>query len=994
MGKQNILGRMWQKREEKGRPLITLLRASGYFMRTIAGVVIVTFLSLILTPTGLVMRTAMAAEAPAPVPATEEGKLSKAILKVQKHLGRMEQKLAAGQDDTEEFTALQQLRTELTQLDVSVSANFQQVKDLLQAKNLPEIIHQRHQAMVDTYQAELAILLANLQAIEQAAESTVRKQKAQAANAHLKAKKQKQAQQPFDPDNLPNKSRKADPTNKPKKSRDEFLSAKLFDTPFVKLAALGDFTFDKLAGASDPAYLAETDEIVLTQAIQDKAAELNHDPVKIYHWVRNNIEWQPNWGAVQDAPLTLEVKRGNAMDIASLTIALLRASGIPSRYIHGTIEVPAVRFMNWAGGFTDANAAADFAQSGGIPTGYVTTGGQVSHIQIEHIWVEAATDYHPSRGAVNRDADSWTAMDPSYKQYEYLQGLDAAAISGIDPEQLAQNFINSGTINETEGWVTGFDPTILQNAQTQAQQNLEAYITNNMTDPTVGDVIGGRKTIIKEYPVLPSSLPNLIVTEGARYDKLPGQLQQQVTYGLGIDLISQPVSPVTLPWAKVNNRKVTLSFKPATENDELALQALLPEGEITDISQLPGSIPSYLINVIPELKIDGQTVASGNAMQLGEDLDFFTRIQFAGRSNPAPYIYKVKAGSFLSVNAVAANVSPQKLQTLQAKLEQTRLTLETNDQAQIAALTREDILGDMFYTGTLGYFAQLTALGHIAGLAQGGHSYLAAGYGTLGYEPNVSYFFGFPMAIEPGGVSLDIPIETVTAVNDGDHQKRINFIFQVGILSSALEHAVPEQMFADPTNPPDAISAVKALSKASAAGQRIYHITPANQATILPNINHNALGEITAALNAGKEVITHTDAVSVPGWSGAGYIIFDPETGDGAYKISGGNNGSFLFIAIGIIMFAAAMIIAWGMGGILGSILLGWEILGFFAWTFAIGNAKTPQEFMQANAGAFIIAFMGFLTPIFAAISFEAVAALWFSILTGTALTNPFNWFY
>ncbi len=35
-------------------------------------------------------------------------------------------------------------------------------------------------------------------------------------------------------------------------------------------------------------------------------------------------------------------------------------------------------------------------------------------------------------------------------------------------------------------------------------------------------------------------------------------------------------------------------------------------------------------------------------------------------------------------------------------------------------------------------------------------------------------------------------------------------------------------------------------------------------------------------------MITHTDAVSVPG-----YIITDPVTGDGAYKIAGGGNGSY-----------------------------------------------------------------------------------------------------
>jgi hypothetical protein len=40
-------------------------------------------------------------------------------------------------------------------------------------------------------------------------------------------------------------------------------------------------------------------------------------------------------------------------------------------------------------------------------------------------------------------------------------------------------------------------------------------------------------------------------------------------------------------------------------------------------------------------------------------------------------------------------------------------------------------------------------------------------------------------------------------------------------------------------------------------------------------------------------VITHTDNIQVPGWSGAGYIILDQETGVGSYKISGGGNGGW-----------------------------------------------------------------------------------------------------
>ncbi len=81
-------------------------------------------------------------------------------------------------------------------------------------------------------------------------------------------------------------------------------------------------------------------------------------------------------------------------------------------------------------------------------------------------------------------------------------------------------------------------------------------------------------------------------------------------------------------------------------------------------------------------------------------------------------------------------------------------------------------------------------------------------------------------------------------------------------------------------------------------------------ADTLPNIHHSlsTMDEIRSALNAGKEVTTHTDAVSVPGWSGAGYLIIDPETGVGAYKIRGGGNGGYLDVYNGGPISAALFI--------------------------------------------------------------------------------------
>jgi len=85
--------------------------------------------------------------------------------------------------------------------------------------------------------------------------------------------------------------------------------------------------------------------------------------------------------------------------------------------------------------------------------------------------------------------------------------------------------------------------------------------------------------------------------------------------------------------------------------------------------------------------------------------------------------------------------------------------------------------------------------------------------------------------------------------------------------------------------------------------------------TVLPklNLSSDIINDIKIAISQGKEVTTHTNNVSVPGWSGAGYIVIDPKTGDGAYLISGGSNGAFLLMMGGLLMLMA--ISAIGMAG-------------------------------------------------------------------------------
>lgn len=49
--------------------------------------------------------------------------------------------------------------------------------------------------------------------------------------------------------------------------------------------------------------------------------------------------------------------------------------------------------------------------------------------------------------------------------------------------------------------------------------------------------------------------------------------------------------------------------------------------------------------------------------------------------------------------------------------------------------------------------------------------------------------------------------------------------------------------------------------------------------------------EIINVTNNGHIVIVPESEVSIGSWNGIGYIVFDPQTGSGAYRISGGLNG-------------------------------------------------------------------------------------------------------
>lgn len=92
------------------------------------------------------------------------------------------------------------------------------------------------------------------------------------------------------------------------------------------------------AGAVDASLLASTIDADATDPyIEKKAAELDYDPQAVFDFLHESIGYNSYVGSVRGSRGTLWSEAGNALDMASLGVALMRASGVPAEYVQGTL---------------------------------------------------------------------------------------------------------------------------------------------------------------------------------------------------------------------------------------------------------------------------------------------------------------------------------------------------------------------------------------------------------------------------------------------------------------------------------------------------------------------------------------------------------------------------------------------------------------------------------------------------------------------------------
>ncbi|KQY52615.1 RHS repeat-associated core domain-containing protein [Lysobacter sp. Root494] len=624
-------------------------------------------------------------------------------------------------------------------------------------------------------------------------------------------------------------------------------------------------------------------EAAITPRILSLAEQLGKDPIRIYNWVHDKIRFTPTFGSLRGADQTLVGRQGNAYDTNSLLIALLRASGYQARYVYGTVQVPIDQVQNWVGNARTPDDALELLLTGGIPTRYMTSGGRISAVQFEHVWVEAFVDFIPSRGAIERQADTWVPLDASFKQYHYDAPLKMVEGTGWNAQQVVEQFISTATIGQ-DGSVTGLDREYYG-----GQINAYASKAANFLDATAPnadiDAVFGRQTVIaSDDEWLAGTLPYKVVARGSSYDALPDSLKNFLVvnrYNTRTDYaLESPAMTLRIPTHALGGNSVFVDYEAATQAQQDALRGYAERNDAT--------LPLSAFDVRPVLWIGDAVVRTDAFVDMGT-MQMWTAgiVDPHGRGSFGFEPHEYAAGSRISFTPNLGGISPELFDDFIQPLPDTA-NLPLSKGLHFAGLQywyMSDLMGQLSAKGWGGSFLRRPSVGAFAAPLQ------------------VTYFFGIPRSGFFAGYSTDIKSDNI-AVALGDPQRRSQMLLQFGTQASLNESLTWDILLSG--QPGYSMSAASLLLRANDLKVPIHTITQDNIAQIMPKLQLSefAESEIAQAVASGLIAVAPEREIVDTRQAGAGYILLDPVSGGGVFRVDGGLNGA---INVGCVVRAISL---------------------------------------------------------------------------------------
>jgi RHS repeat-associated protein len=573
-------------------------------------------------------------------------------------------------------------------------------------------------------------------------------------------------------------------------------------TPAGNFAPLGLF--------SGPSPTASTTEL------QVLATGLDNDPVKIFNYVHNQIDFQPYYGSLKGAQVTYLDRAGNDFDQASLLIALLNlaATNNPQinsvNYVYGSCTVPTANLSNWLGNWIGTSQVSPNAifNNTGIPN----SAGASNTWTFDHVWVEVTIN-----GTVYD-------LDPSYKQYQLFSPIDYKTASGYNRANLLGT---AGGTTDGTNYVQNMSRANVESQLGTYAMNLRNYIKTNYPNVETEQIVGGGHILPQPITALAQGAPPAVFASSAKFNAIP--VQYRATYEINLD---SGTIDETFYTDSLQGTRLSLVFDTSGN-----AQLWLGDTMVTSESNSPGSgtTASATLNFTDPFGAASQSLPRSGTI---------TYNRGTGLGTPASYAYDLTYSVF--PNSQSSGLIDESTRQIQNYL------------ASGLSNTSRQVLTETLHSLGLKWIRRVALNSMIVGKVQNDFYQLDHIFGRTGQE---------------AGYYVDMPgVAGGTFNTSGTDAHSFN---AHTILSSAMEHGVIEQNLV--TVPPTpALSTVKCLALANDQGQPIFLATPNNYSSIvgpqLTNYSSSELNNFSSLVNSGFIVLLHKNGqTGINQWSGYGY---------------------------------------------------------------------------------------------------------------------------
>ncbi len=481
--------------------------------------------------------------------------------------------------------------------------------------------------------------------------------------------------------------------------------------------------------------------------ITELARGLQNDPLLMFDYVHNHIDYVPYYGALKGSTLTLLDGSGNGFDQAALLIALLRASGYTADFVHGKMTFPAAQFdqlASWLGVDQDEQTMANVFYQNGID---VTWHSETSIIP-KRVWVRLTID-----GNVY-------LLDPAFKAYTTTSGIDLGQALDYDRDDLlgaAGGVFNDVDEDGVYESAQNINETGLQSQLEQYTANLANVISSQYPNSTVAEIIGGRSIVPEHLSQLPTTLNFTTSDEIYWIDDVPIEYTAtlQVTYA-GINH--------TFEIPNITAKRLSLTYNGSSN--------------------------------LPELRLDGELIATGNTSTAG-NMTLTIKHPYANYNQTATF--HLKSGKTYAIVSSFGGANNGLIAHRQKQLDQAIADGETD--------TSEPVLGETLNIMGQTWIKEVMMSAEILAKLSDTLTVRHHTVGVMAQEDR--YYIDIPM----GSSNKPIPRHGNTGVEDPRFRAS-------ALISSAFEHGILEQLQNNPS-----ASTIKILHKANDEGRVINWFT-------------------------------------------------------------------------------------------------------------------------------------------------------------------------